>query len=110
MTNKELISALRTASEAAKMGHAPTWAMLMSKAADAIGYDWVPCTERLPRGGSQVLICLEYPDGSQEVSLGEYWGKAKGIEHGWGGFGGNGIVTHWMPLPTPPKGGHDVST
>ena len=64
---------------------------------------WVSVKTQLPLGGEQVLICLQYPDGNQEVTLGEYWDKADGEEHGWGGFGGNGVVTHWVPLPGPPK-------
>ena len=65
--------------------------------------EWIPVTERLP-GAEQVLINLHYQDGSNEVSLGEHW-NCQDIpeEDGWGGFGGNGVVTHWMPLPTPPK-------
>lgn len=68
---------------------------------------WIPVNERLPRAdrAEQVLINLHYPDGSNEVSLGEHW-NCPDIpeEDGWGGFGGNGVVTHWMPLPEPPKG------
>ena len=67
---------------------------------------WIPVTERLPRAdrAEQVLINLHYLDGSNEVSLGEHW-NCPDIpeEDGWGGFGGNGVVTHWMPLPEPPK-------
>lgn len=64
---------------------------------------WLSVEEVLP-GAEQVLINLHYPDGSNEVSLGEHW-NCPDIpeEDGWGGFGGNGVVTHWMPLPTPPK-------
>ena len=139
MTIKELVSALRISSEAAKMTNSITWSTLMENAAFAIeslqnDFDramdyvkkweaianetkdlllkehekvpkWVSCSEILPLGGSQVLICLKYPDGSKEVSLGEYWDKAEGIEHGWGGFGGNGVVTHWTYLPNPPMEG-----
>lgn len=51
---------------------------------------WIPVTERLPDIGIEVLvyseddgICVDYYDGA---SFG-YYG-----------------VTHWMPLPEPPKG------
>lgn len=61
---------------------------------------WIPVTERLPKAG-QVLINLHYPDGYNEVSLGEHWNCPDNpMEDGWGGFGGNGVVTHWMPLPS----------
>ena len=97
------------------------WASISLQAADAIQalqracanyaemateQEWIPVTERLPRAdrAEQVLINLHYPDGSNEVSLGEHW-NCPDIpeEDGWGGFGGNGVVTHWMPLPEPPK-------
>ena len=52
--------------------------------------NWIPVTERLPDFGVDVLIyskidsvCLSYYDGD---SFGHYY------------------VTHWMPLPEPPKG------
>ena len=64
---------------------------------------WIPVTERLPKAG-QVLINLHYQDGYNEVSLGEHWNCPDNpMEDGWGGFGGGGVVTHWMPLPEPPK-------
>ena len=57
---------------------------------------WIPVTERLPRCGERVLVT----DGTAvfEVHL--------SISHKWvrGGFGWmDGEVTHWMPLPEPPK-------
>ena len=52
--------------------------------------EWISVTERLPDVGKFVLIyneingvCLDYHDG---VTFGYY------------------DVTHWMPLPEPPKG------
>ena len=95
----DLGKCLRTTARQMKMLGHKTWARIAEEAADAIKSEWIPCAERLPYGGEQVLICLEYPDGSKEVSLGEYWDKG----NGWGGFGGNGVVTHWMYLPQPPK-------
>ena len=52
--------------------------------------EWIPVTERLPDGGVEVLvyskiigICVDYYDGDTL---------------------GYSDVTHWMPLPQPPKG------
>ena len=52
MTNKELVSALRTASEAAKMTNNPTWSMLMSEAADEL--------ERLMRENAKSVLHREW--------------------------------------------------
>lgn len=70
---------------------------------------WIPVTERLPdrRGLRQdeaeyVLVCEKYPSG-EYVSICAYdfdgWSK-------WDSFGMviPERITHWMPLPEPPKG------
>lgn len=132
MEYTELVEALRLEVDCAKKLYhfqgVPGYCVLLSAAADAIEelqqiadhYQeeakdwylaymstlpgrWLSVEEVLP-GAEQVLINLHYPDGSNEVSLGEHW-NCPDIpeEDGWGGFGGNGIVTHWMPLPAPPK-------
>lgn len=56
---------------------------------------WIPVTERLPDFNNNVLVVCKYPfDESETITLAcrEY-----GNEHFWD------IVTHWMPLPEPPK-------
>lgn len=65
---------------------------------------WVPVTERLPEDGSErVLVFVvtgdyNYPVGNHPIDTDRYWGK-----HGkWVRYGDK--VTHWMPLPEPPKG------
>jgi hypothetical protein len=61
---------------------------------------WIPVTERLPESGKCVLVCSK--DGM--VAEGSY----KAYEKKWTQFRWNVTdlqnVTHWMPLPTPPKG------
>lgn len=69
---------------------------------------WIPCSEKLPIGpedygsDSQVLVTIKYYDDEYEVSLGEYWDKAVGPEHGWG-RGSIGEVIAWQPKPLPYK-------
>ena len=66
---------------------------------------WIPVTERLPGIGKKVLVAMNYR-GKRYVDIGDIWSdgtctsytdeyKINPREH---------IVTHWMPLPEPPKG------
>lgn len=65
-----------------------------------VGSKWIPVTERLPEADKMVL-CLEKSGDcwlamwnhcdDQMWSDGDYWYSKNG-------------VTHWMPLPEPPKG------
>lgn len=62
---------------------------------------WIPVTERLPDEGKFVLVYGDlYPnkhDGSAiAVSKRMDWNY-------WQGFGRDRNITHWMPLPEPPK-------
>ena len=58
---------------------------------------WIPCSERLPNDGEFVLA---YKNGQFEVQ--EYEKRRNGwISGGW--FWSLCTVTHWMPLPKPPK-------
>jgi hypothetical protein len=65
-----------------------------------VGGKWIPVTERLPESGKCVLVCSK--DGM--VAEGSY----KAYEKKWTQFRWNVTdlqnVTHWMPLPEPPKG------
>jgi hypothetical protein len=55
--------------------------------------EWIPVSERLPEDGVQVLACTKH-------------GKAFSAHCERGRFrvSGSVTVTHWMPLPQPPKG------
>ena len=53
--------------------------------------EWISVKDRLPEHGQLVLVC------------GDYWNIEK-YPHWSGTFDCPG-VTHWMPLPDPPKEG-----
>lgn len=50
---------------------------------------WIPVAERLPEVGKDVLVYSEYDGVSIDYHGGDSFGYA--------------LVTHWMPLPEPPK-------
>ena len=59
--------------------------------------DWIPVTERMPDDGETVLT---YKNGIIEVQMYEK------MRNGWlsgNWFWSMATVTHWMPLPEPPK-------
>ena len=66
--------------------------------------EWIPVTERLPEEWTDVLVFSRF--GFIETAV--YTGA-----HGKWRIGWNGdmieadSITHWMPLPEPPKGVHD---
>lgn len=74
---------------------------------------WIPVTERLPENDECVLICaLDVNDGGKEITISAYseavfGGKKLGYKR-WSEpyqyFSRQHKVTHWMPLPEPPKG------
>ncbi len=59
---------------------------------------WIPCSERLPDDGEFVLT---YKNGQFEVQ--EYEKRRNGWIGGGGWFWSLAMVSHWMPLPEPPK-------
>ena len=70
-------------------------------AADVRPVEWIPVTERLPKEGEFVLVHGNlYPNkhdgGVIAVSKRMDWNY-------WQGFGRERNITHWMPLPEPPK-------
>lgn len=57
------------------------------------GHKWIPVTERLPERGQEVIVA-SYRMIKPVVFVTIFWNK----EHdNWYG------ITHWMPLPEPPK-------
>ncbi len=74
--------------------------------AQSEGYRWIPVTEALPEMYKTVLISMESPrDPDDLVTLGTrtaigmtlLYGRVKDFER----------ITHWMPLPKPPKEAQD---
>ena len=65
--------------------------------------EWIPVTERLPDMFCGVLVYCPICKNIYEVYL-----NARGEWHFFdtsvGGAVLHDLVTHWMPLPTPPKG------
>lgn len=63
---------------------------------------WIPVTERLPLYGQDVLAVRTYGDGEkcQEVLMAHIavWNEETGKKW-WNATN----ITHWMPLPEPPK-------
>lgn len=73
---------------------------------NAIEDKWIPVSERMPEFNESVLVfCRVY---GRFLATYEHIGDFKGEKFGnWRDFKGHlGILppTHWMPLPTPPKG------
>jgi hypothetical protein len=74
--------------------------------------NWIPVEERLPEIGAEVLVYCGDEHWSCPVAVayrherrGDGWSDAAG--YGWSdaeeGTSLNGRITHWMPLPEPPK-------
>lgn len=56
---------------------------------------WIPVTERLPEVGADILVCHKNGFVTTNAWLGTHW---------WFKDDKN-TITHWMPLPEPPKEG-----
>ncbi len=60
-----------------------------------VGGKWIPVTERLPKDEANILVCHKNGFVTTNAWLGTHW---------WFKNEKNPI-THWMPLPEPPKEG-----
>lgn len=63
---------------------------------------WIPVTERLPDRNGVFLVCTKHDFyKTAKVAKATFKKNSRGF-YGQGGYWSN--VTHWMPLPEPPKG------
>lgn len=65
-----------------------------------VGDKWIPVSERLPNICEPVLVCCDFM-GGKAFRVSDRYGKNGML---WAGIPDNHKVTHWMPLPEPPKG------
>jgi hypothetical protein len=65
-----------------------------------VGSKWISVNDRLPKKGEIVLAC-----GKRHATSGMFQGASRNNPKWWH-WKGNTLkeVTHWMPLPEPPKG------
>lgn len=60
---------------------------------------WIPVTESLPGICEPVLVCCDFM-GGKAFRVSDRYGKNGML---WTGVPQSQKVTHWMPLPEPPK-------
>jgi hypothetical protein len=79
----------------------PVHAMIaaLEAAAPMLAPQWIPCGERMPKKGERVLVwmaCRKRASLTIATWTGEVWFHHVGDYH-------ESDVSHWMPLPQPPK-------
>lgn len=59
--------------------------------------EWKSVKDALPQPNTSVLVYIPEHDGVHEGCM---------IKDGlWSVYSGHGVITHWMPMPEPPKDG-----
>ena len=61
--------------------------------------DWISVKERLPKCQGSYLVCKTYDDGDRIVTIDLYSRNFYSNVFDWT----RNNVTHWQPLPEPPK-------
>lgn len=67
--------------------------------------EWISVEDRLPEDGGFYIVGFKNGGSFLGWYNSEKWHNPKGKEYGITKFGDNNTVTHWMPLPKPPKEG-----
>lgn len=70
---------------------------------------WISCKDKMPEDNTSVLFVYVSENGIKSVHYG-YHQTVRGLGSSWGKISGgwrycNDDVTHWQPLPEPPKDG-----
>lgn len=68
--------------------------------------NWISVEDRLPEDAQNYIICVLEGDGTKHVTTGTYDWRYKMWSDEVGGIWEPQRVTHWMPLPEPPRGGN----
>ena len=105
---EELVKRLRLAK--AVLSRNKDLIALLSDAAEAIEElskpKWIPVTERLPQEWWPVLGLIQYHDEKEPPAQQVLWYLGNGHwRETWRGDMIESDVTHWMPLPQPPREG-----
>lgn len=62
---------------------------------------WIPVTERLPEEDGEYLVCGRWRGKPMQIWICERVNL--GPVFGWANRAENPVISHWMPLPEPPK-------
>ena len=62
--------------------------------------EWISVKERLPEERRRVFVHGSNNYNDEKRMIGQYWGDGRWLCMGRGQI----AVTHWQPLPDPPKG------
>lgn len=64
---------------------------------------WIPVTERLPEKDDRFMCTYKFNSNSEMQFVGDLYYFASDKHPYWQHESAGVIVTHWMPLPEPPK-------
>lgn len=105
MTNEEAIQRLAKLRDSFLDVYANYEADVMDYAISALERDgWISVDERLPEVDEKVLTFARNKyDGSWFMDITSWTGVKNHDEYKFWGYGDSMKVTHWMPLPEPPK-------
>lgn len=102
MTREEILAAAKQSAD--RIVAAEEYALVLKKEIEKLRAQlprWIPVTERLPEDPvKKVLVFVPHTHGDI-VDAGRYLGADGWVLEGW--HLTQNAVTHWMPLPEPPK-------